>query len=500
MKKSEYKILFISLFNDEAFGVRLLHAILYHRGYDTKMLFLKVNSKESRDSRDVYKERLKELLKHEIDYVTNKEFDILRRYILDYKPNVVAFSLVSSNFSLYRRIYGKIRNLGSFKIVLGGWQPSLNPERCIDYCDILCIGEGEKVLLELVDRMYNGQEIDDIENLWIRKDAVIIKNNARPLIHSFNALPNPVFDNNLSAYIENDEIVYEDPYMSNTRYGIIAGRGCPYRCTYCSNNFMAKNIYPKKWSKTRYRSVEHVIAELVEAKEKLPQIERFNFYDEVFLPNKAWINEFADTYKREIGLPFYCMFYPGTCDDETAKLLRDAMLDGVWVGVQSGSKRVRRGVFKRYHTNRDVLKQANVFHKCGINVRYDFIFDNPFETFKESLESINLMLEFPQPFSLNLFSLKYFPKTEITTMALKAGLINENELDDHLLSDQHNYMISLNNTESNSNFINHLSIYISFLAVESKLEKKEIEKIINDYIVHKDIEPLKNKVAPFLSK
>ena len=161
------------------------------------MLFLKVNAKKSRDD---YKERLKKLFKHEIDYVTNKEFDILGRYILDYKPNIVGFSLVSSNFSLYRRIYGKIRNLGSFKIVLGGWQPSLNPERCIDYCDILCIGEGEKVLLELVDRMYNGQEIDNIENLWIRKADVIIKNNTRHLIDSLNVLPNPVFDNNFCAY------------------------------------------------------------------------------------------------------------------------------------------------------------------------------------------------------------------------------------------------------------------------------------------------------------
>jgi hypothetical protein len=61
-------------------------------------------------------------------------------------------------------------------------------------------------------------------------------------------------------------------------------------------------------------------------------------------------------------------------------------------------------------------------------------------------------------------------------------------------------MVSMNNTESDPNFINHLSTYISFLAVESKVERKEIGKIINDYIIRKDIEPVKNKVAPFLSK
>ena len=481
MAKQNYKVLFVSLFNGEALGVRMLHSILHHRGYNTKMMFLKAYGGDD-DS-----------------YVTDREMNILEKYILDYKPNVILFSIVSPNFSLYKRIHERIHDLRDFLIVLGGWQPSLSPEHCIDFCDILCVGEGEKVLPELVDRLYSGQEIDDIENLWIRIKDVIIKNNTRPLIDNLNAIPNPVFDNNLSACIDNDEIVYEDPYMSNTRYGIMVGRGCPYRCTYCSNSFM-KNIYPN-WSKVRYRSAEHVMSELIEIKEKLPKIEQINFYDEIFVPNKAWINEFADRYKREIGLPTYCMFYPGTCDDETAEVLREAiMLVGVWIGVQSGSERVRRNVFKRYYTNKDVLKQARVFHKYGINVRYDFIFDNPFETFEESMESINLMLEFPQPFSLNLFSLKYFPKTEITTMAFKAGLISENELDDNLLTDHHDMMSNVRNTKSGLNFIRHLSTYISFLAVESKVEKGEIGKIINDYIVHKDIEPLKSKLAPFLTE
>lgn len=259
-----------------------------------------------------------------------------------------------------------------------------------------------------------------------------------------------------------------------------------------------KNIYPK-WSKARYRSVDHLMRELAEVKKKLPKITRINFYDEVFLPDKAWLNEFAERYSREIGLPVYCMFYPGRCDDETAKLLKEkVMLDGVWLGVQSGSERVRREVFKRYHTNEEVLNQAVIFHKYGINVRYDFILDNPFETFTESLESIDMMLEFPQPFSLNLFSMAFFPGTEITTMALDSGFITEEDLNDCCLTDQHNLNVSMNNTNSDSQFINYLARYISFLAFESKLKKNEITEIINDYAVHRKIEPIKDKVRPFL--
>jgi len=472
----------------------LLHSVLSSIGYDVKMLFLKVNGKKTRDE---YKERSKKLFKNEIDHVTDKEIEIMERYVLGYKPHMVAVSLVSSNFELYKKIYERMRTWGNFKTVLGGWQPSLSPERCIDHCDILCVGEGEEVLPELAEALSEGKRIDGIKNLWIRKNGKIIKNDPRPLVSDLNALPNFIFDNNLAAYIEDDRIAYEDPYMSNTRYGVIAGRGCPYRCTYCSNSYMSR-IYPK-WSSVRHRSVDRVMEELVEVKKRLPKVERINFYDEVFMPSKEWIRKFSERYKQEIGLPFYCMFYPGRCDDETAKLLKERVsLDGVWLGVQSGSERVRREVFKRYHTNEDVLKQAGIFHKHGINVRYDFILDNPFETFAESLESINIMLKFPQPFSLNLFSMKFFPKTEITSMALAEGLINEEELDDRRSNDRHNYMVSMSDDNSDSNFVNYLATYISFLAFESKLKKNEITEIINDYAVHRKIEPIKDKVRPFL--
>ena len=38
----------------------------------------------------------------------------------------------------------------------------------------------------------------------------------------------------------------------------------------------------------------------------------------------------------------------------------------------------------------------------------------------------------PKPKSFNFFSLKFFPHTEITEMALKQGIIREENLDDQL--------------------------------------------------------------------
>lgn len=477
--KKQFRVLLVSLFNDEALNIRLLHSIVHNKGYDARMLFLKKFPIRNQKGN----EYLKKSFIHEPNKLTDKELELFADFILGYKPHIIAFSLVSSNFSLYKKIYDKVRPLGDFIILIGGWQASLNPEHTIQYCDALCIGEGEEAISEIVDNLFTHQPIDHVQNLWVNKNGAIIKNNVRNLINDLNKNPIPVFDNEKVYSIDDDNLFHEEPFINNVRYAIMASRGCPYRCTYCSNEYMANKIYGLKWSATRYRSVDSILSELAMVKNKFPKIERIDFLDEVFIPNKTWMKEFCARYPEEIGLPFYCFFYPGTCLDETAELLKKSMLHGVWLGVQSGSEKIRKKVFKRFYTNTTVLKQAHIFNKHNINVKYDFIFDNPFETFEDSMETIKLILEFPQPFSLNLFSLKYFPKTEISSMALKRGFISAKNIDDSYkpMTDVQYYKVNIHGRDKNVSFINRLAMYISFLALDAKIYKKDIDEIIDRY-------------------
>ncbi len=478
--KKDFKILFVSFFNGEALGTRILFSILNKIGYNTKLLFFKVPF--------FYNISVSEK-------VTEEEYKLFEEFILDYKPDLIAFSLVSSVFGLYKKIYNRIRKLGDFKILLGGWQASLNPEECIKYSDFVCIGEGEEAIAELVENLFNNKPTEIIQNFWVKKEDKIIKNSVRPILNNLSKFPIPVFDDDLCCYIENNQLFKQEIYKLNTRYGIIAGRGCPYRCTYCSNVYMAQNVYPGTWNKIRYRNPDHVIQELQEVKKKLPKIERINFYDEVLIPTIDWAEEFFAKYKKQIGLPFYCMFFPGTATEDLIKLLKNSYLAGVWIGVQSGSEKTRKNIFKRHYKNSVVIEQAKLFKKYDISVRYDFIFDNPFETFEDTIESINLMLELPQPYSMNMFSLKYFPNTEITQMALKAGFIDIKDLDDKRLSDRDGYWIKLNNDNTENNFINHVVYYINQMANQSKLNKLEISEIIKNYKKTKNISLIKNKLG-----
>ena len=444
MNNKDFNILLISLYNDEAYGLRILHSILSKEGYNVKMLFLKINEKTIIEG---------------INKVSNLEIELLKECIWKFSPHVIGFSLVSSNFNLYKKIYEQIRPMGIFTIIVGGWQASLNPEETIKYCDILYRGEGESGVNQLIESICYGHSPLFLKNIWINSDIGIFKRKINSLITNFDNIPFPLLDNSNSAYIENNKLTYQDPYFENSRYGTMIGRGCPYQCSYCSNSYM-KILYPEGWNDIRYRSIDSVIEELNIVKSRLPNIKRINFYDEVFkLPIKKH-KEFCSKYKEFIKLPFYSMFYPGMISDTMIKDLKETGLEGVWIGIQSGSERIRKEVFKRFYSNEQIQNEANILHRYNISVRYDFIMDNPFETEEEFKESIELMKDLPKPFSVNLFSLKFFPNTEITQMALEKGLITKEELDDRLKDDHQVYLVSQDKKDKVKELLNESQITI----------------------------------------
>lgn len=484
------KVLIVSFYNTEAYGVRSLHASVVRSGHDAKMLFFKMETHS-------YEKALKKGLNKGINSVTEKEIALFVSYVRDWSPDIVAFSLVSSHFHSFQTLSEAIRPLGK-TIIVGGWGASLNPERCIAFADYLCIGEGENALCELLQRLEQGIDASDVQNFWINQNGIVFKNHVRPLNQQLQDTPIPIFSNETACYIEDNRLVFEDPYFTNDRYGTFVGIGCPFSCTYCSNVVMATQIYPKEWCHIRFHGTDRMKSEILEVKNKLHNIQIIDFYDEVFSPSIEWAAEFFAWYKKEIGIPFCCTFFPGKCSDALCQILANAGMKKVWLGVQSGSKRVRSQVFKRFYENEQVLNQARIFAKYGVVARYDFIFDNPFETFEESLESIGLMLQFPQPFSVNQFSLKFFPHTEITNMALKKGYIGENDLVDHISTWQDNYNIAKDGWNVERTFVNRTVSLISFLAKDGRLVSSDIQHMIGDFIQNRNLEEVTARLEEFL--
>ncbi|MBX7226917.1 MAG: magnesium-protoporphyrin IX monomethyl ester anaerobic oxidative cyclase [Chitinophagales bacterium] len=164
-------------------------------------------------------------------------------------------------------------------IIIGGvfptyhWEGILEDAPQIDY--IVC-GEGEKVVLNLINALENDLSLENIRGIAYRKDGIAIKNTPEQNII------------NLDEYRIGWELMgeYHYTYWGKKKAVVIQfSRGCPYPCSYCGQSLF--------WVKWRHRNPQK-LADEMEMLHKNYGIEVFNFADENPSTNKKAWREFLE--------------------------------------------------------------------------------------------------------------------------------------------------------------------------------------------------------------
>jgi radical SAM superfamily enzyme YgiQ (UPF0313 family) len=293
--------------------------------------------------------------------------------------------------------------------------------------DYAVCGEGEEAMAELVTALATGTDARNIANVWYKGADRPIGNPLRPLIANLDSLPIPDLNDENKFYVEFGRLQGGDPWRNYVRYELMASRGCPYSCTFCSNSVF-HDIYRDLGRFVRLRSVEHVMRELEYANTMLPNLNVLFFVDEVFGLSLEWLQDFKEAYLRRIRLPFECLTDPRSITEEKVRLLKDSGVAELNIGIQAGSDKVRRELFNRYVSDEQILGIARLAKKYGIFVRYDIIADNPFESRGDKRATLDILMRLPKPFILNLYSLNHFPRTKLTELALNKGIIGKEEV------------------------------------------------------------------------
>jgi radical SAM superfamily enzyme YgiQ (UPF0313 family) len=198
---------------------------------------------------------------------------------------------------------------------------------------------------------------------------------------------------------------------------IITARGCPYHCTYCCSPAIKEYYEGHKYY--RRRRVETVIDELKRQKETRGESLGFiGIDDDVFTIEPQWIEAFCAAYKREIGLKFWCYTFPTVTRRDMMEQLKDAGLDYVIIGLQSGSRRVLDEVFRRKTPRQAILDSMKILTDLGIKVIIDLIGSNPFETEADREETFDLLLSLARPFAIHTVNpLTLYKGSKIVEMA-----------------------------------------------------------------------------------
>src|SRR3990167_1207095 len=482
-----------------AFGIRALSAYLKRHGKDVRTIFLPGGV---------------EKFKYRAGFRYHYEEGIIGQVTeLCKGSGLIGVSFISNYLDRARQLCETIK--AAYKevpLVVGGIHPTVMPEECLKFSDIVCIGESEDTLLELIECLEKNDDYSGVKNLFVKKGERVYRNPLRPLIHNLDDLPfydfgmedHFIYDN-IKKRIEpmtkdllkrsfprepHVEGSFSDSYRRTLSYKTMTTRGCPHHCTFCAEKTMADMYGGQKY--LRRRSIGHVMGELLWVKRELPFVESIFLFDDTFLARTtAEIQDFSRAYKDSIGLPFHIQASPTTVNEEKMTALIDAGLVFVEMGIQSTSN-MAKDLYKRKVSEETILRAANVFHKYRDRIHppcYHVILDNPWETSKDVLETLNLVLKLPRPFWLKRASLVCFPGTELYHKAKKDGIIKTKE-------DEHREIYAKHLHMPKGKYVN----FLMYLAGFSYFPRWIVKLLANDIFVKVLDRNLMNGLYTFFNK
>ena len=285
---------------------------------------------------------------------------------------------------------------------------------------MVCVGEGEYVMLDLAKRIEEKNDFSKIKNLWIKKkDGTIEKNIVRPYEQNLDLFPYPDW----SIY---PETAFYKPFKGIVyKYGDFEmSRGCPYKCSYCIN-VQLQAIYKQTGENYhREKSIERVIEEIKLAQEKY-NIEFIKFWDETFLlMSKKRLEEFADLYSEQIGLPYVIETTSQSITPFTVKMLKKSSCKSASLGLETGNPDLRNGLLHKPTDNEVYLNAFKLLEENNIQkVSYNML-GLPYEKQEDIFKTIamNKLCKTDTQTSGKFYPYKGTP---IRRMLIEKGLLNE---------------------------------------------------------------------------
>jgi len=302
------------------------------------------------------------------------------------KPDLIAFTSTSFGYSQVNELAGQIKKeFPETLIILGGVHATIKPEDLINSnFDAYCIGEGEKPLLNLINKIQEGVSYTETPSFQFKRNGGIIRNPLEP------------FEKNLDMLPPYDWDIFDSSSLLEARKGWISlsfSRGCPFNCNFCINHRMKDILGIKGY--VRQKSVKRSIEELLKLIDKFPSIKVFNFEDDILIFNKSWTSEFIRTYKEKIyekyGIKFKIEARVDVINEEIIKELKEAGCQEIQFGVETGNSELRNFILNKSISDEQIICAFDLCHKYGINTLAFIMLGLPKETETTVMDTIRLL-------------------------------------------------------------------------------------------------------------
>ncbi len=405
-------------------AVAILSALLKQRGVEVELFdttYWRIPGEEDFDSDKVKEKNLQVRPFDFAEKVTLHETDVFedfKKNVHAFAPDLIAVSATEDIFPVAIRLLEHVRHT-DIPVLMGGVFATFAPDLALSYEDIdmVCVGEGERCIVELCERMRRGRSFDDVTNLWIKKrDGTIVR----------NAILEPV---DLSDTVLPDIGVFEESRLYRPMAGKIyrmlpveTHRGCPFTCAFC-NSPAQERFYERATGQRflRVKPFNKVREELLHYRD-VWKAEYFYFWADTFL---AWsekqFDEFCEMY-ADVSIPFWIQTRPETLTPYRIRKLKAVGLHRVACGIEHGNEKFRREVVDRRMTNESLVTSLNILNDAGVPYSVNNIIGFPTETYELAWDTIRLN-RLIAPDNHNCYSFSPFHGTPLRAMAEHLGYI-----------------------------------------------------------------------------
>lgn len=292
--------------------------------------------------------------------------------ILSMQPDAVGLSSLGCNFICTVKIASYLKEMKpAMPILLGGPHATVLHEEIMTsftQFDVIVRNEAESKILAVLNGLFNGK-LKNIPGVSWRHQGKVTCNPGDSSIEHLDDLPLPAYH----AY------PIEKLHLRSLR--VEAGRGCPFRCTFCSTATFFGRRYRLKSAR--------VLCEELDFLYNKYGITDFGLTHDLFTVNRHKVLEFCREVKKR-KYSWTCSARMDCVDKELLSEMKDAGCRNIYYGIETGSDRMQVITQKKL--------DLALFHKVldetlalGISPTISFITGYPEETKADQDDTLDLI-------------------------------------------------------------------------------------------------------------
>jgi radical SAM superfamily enzyme YgiQ (UPF0313 family) len=317
------------------------------------------------------------------NFLNRDSNDALLERIKEMAPDVVGINCDLISIDNVAKIVKRLR-AADIPTIVGGPEVSIHPQDTFEFVspDICVYGEGELTMLEFCkimrERGVDRAALGEVEGIVYSSDERIVVNPPRRLMEDLDILP--FMPLHLFAM---DKYSRKSPDGMDSTDLICTSRGCPFKCAFCSNEY----VWGKK---VRAMSPSRVVDEIEYLMNKWGTKVVYFREDNFTVQRKRALAICDEILARKLDIKWICESRVDVVDDELLWKMKSAGCYSIWFGVESGSQRVLDMLDKGI-TVEQTESAFKLCRKYGIKPGASAMFGIPGEKKDEMMQTYRLL-------------------------------------------------------------------------------------------------------------